>query len=144
MKKKTMNFLSSAELKSVIYDYQLNEIVENDSTIIEMAIQAATEEVKSYLCSRYDTTQTFNETKNNRNPLILEFTKDIALWQIIRLSNPEIIHEKVKDRYDRAIEYLNKVAKGLISPTLPLLQDNSGSEILPVRFGSMVKQSYDY
>ena len=137
-------FLNIDELKSVIYDYQLSEIVEDDITIAEMAIQAAIEEVKSYLCSRYDTDKTFAAEGSERNPLILEFTKDVTLWQIIRLSNPDIIRDRVKDRYDRAIDWLDKVAKGLISPTLPLAQDEQGGEISYIKYGSMPKQTYDY
>ena len=137
-------FLNIDELKTVIYDYQISEIVEDDSTIAEMAIQAAIEEVKSYLCSRYDVEKTFSAEDEKRNPLILEITKDVALWQIIRLSNPDIIHERVKDRYDRAIDWLDKVARGLISPTLPAVQDESGADISPIKYGSMNKQTYDY
>ena len=137
-------FLSIEELKTVIYDYQLGEIVEDDNTIAEMAIAAAIEEVKSYLCSRYDIEKTFSAEASERNPLILEITKDVALWQIIRLSNPDILHERVKDRYDRAIEWLDKVARGLISPTLPIIQDEHGGDVSYMKFGSMNKQTYDY
>jgi phage gp36-like protein len=137
-------FLTIAELKTVIYDYQLAEIVEDDTAIVEMAIQAATEEVKSYLRSRYDVEATFATEDGERNPLILEITKDVALWQIIRLSNPDILHERVKDRYDRAIEWLDKVAKGLISPALPIAQDETGEDVSFLKFGSMSRQTYDY
>jgi phage gp36-like protein len=137
-------FLNIEELKTVMYDYQLSEIVEDDNTIAEMAIQAAIEEVKSYLCGRYDMNRAFSAKGNERNPLILEITKDVALWQIIRLSNPDIIHERVKDRYDRAIDWLDKVARGLISPTLPVVQDEQGGDISPIKYGSMTQQTYDW
>jgi len=137
-------FLNIEELRTVAYDYQLSEIVEDDNTIIEMAIQAAIEEARSYLCSRYDVEMAFSAEGSERNPLILEMTKDMALWQIIRLSNPDIIHERVKDRYDRAVEWFDKVARGLISPTLPAAQDDKGGNISPIKYGSMPKQTYDY
>ena len=137
-------FLTIKELKTVIYEYQLSEIIEDDATIAQMAILAAIEEVKSYLCSRYDVSKTFAAKGKERNPLILEITKDIALWQILRLSNPDIIHERVKDRYDRAIDWLDKVARGIISPTLPTAQDEQGGDISPIKYGSMPKQTYDY
>jgi len=139
-----MNFIKKSELKSAIYDYQLSQIVDDDNTIVEIAIRAAIEEVTSYLGSRYDTEKTFSETRRNRNPLILEITKDIALWQIIRLANPDVIHERVKDRYDRAIEWLDKVARGIITPTLPKIQDTAGTPASPFKFGSIEKQTYDY
>lgn len=109
-------FITIEELKTVAYEYQIIDIVEEDETIVEIAIDAAIEEIKSYLAGRYDTINVFNKQGNERNRLIVELTKDIALWQIIRLSNPDILFDRVKDRYDRAIDYLNRVAKGLLFP----------------------------
>jgi phage gp36-like protein len=137
-------FLSALELKSVIYDYQLSEIVEDDLTIVEIAISSAEEEVQSYLVGRYDVQLTFSATGADRNPLIVEIVKDVALWQIVRLSNPDIIYDRVKDRYDRAVEWLDKVASGLISITLPSAQNPDGGDLTPIRYGSLPPQTYDY
>ena len=137
-------FLQIEELKTVMYDYQLEEIVEGDDTIAVMAIEAAVEEVRSYLRGRFDTDATFSATGSDRNPLILEITKDVALWQIIRLSNPDILHDRVKERYDRAVDWLNKVANGTVSPTLPPIQNEQGGDVSAMRFGSMDRQTYDW
>lgn len=137
-------FLTAEELKTVAYAYQIEDIIEGDNTIVPIAIEASVEEMRSYLRSRFDVTAVFSAIGEERNALILELCKDIALWQLVRLSNPDIIFERGKDRYDRAIEFLNKVAKGLISPTLPLIQDESGEETSPVKYGSMEKQQYDW
>jgi len=46
----------------------------------------------------------------------------VAKWWIILLSNPDIIYEQVKERYDRSIAYLAKVAKGDITiGSLPVI-----------------------
>jgi len=137
-------FLQIEELKTVMYDYQLSEIVEDDNTIAEMAIAAAIEEVRSYLRGRFNTDATFSAEGSERNPLILEITKDVALWQIIRLSNPDILHDRVKERYDRAVEWLDRVASGMVSPTLPPIQNENGGDVSAMRFGSMDKQVYDW
>ena len=137
-------FIQEEELRSVAYSYQLEQIVENDATILHMAIEAATEEVRGYLSSRYDTTAAFAATGADRNPLLVEITKDIALWYIIRLSNVDIIYEPVKERYDRAVQWLDRVARGTITPDLPAATDENGDYIQPLRCGSMPKQQYDY
>ncbi len=126
------------------YNYQLDQIVENDATILQMAIEAATEEVRGYLSSRYDTTAAFAATGADRNPLLVEITKDIALWYIIRLSNVDILYEPVKERYDRAVQWLDRVAAGRITPDLPAATDENGEYVQPMRYGSMPKQQYDY
>ncbi len=160
-------FLTKAELKSVIYEYQLNDIVEittgstTNEDIVVMAIDAAVEEMKSYLNpnnqghwidgrNRYNTAVIFAATGTARNPLILEFAKSIALYYICRLSNVDIIEEKVKARYDRAIDWLEKVA-GIgkyadgpaITPNLPLLTLEDTPENVPFRFGSRDKFNHE-
>lgn len=76
-----------------MYAHIVNEITEGDTQIVLQAIDAAIEEVRSYLRTRYDTYLIFNAEGNDRNALILENTKVVAVWNIIRLSNAEIIYE---------------------------------------------------
>lgn len=137
-------FIEPNELKSVAYDYQLQQIVENDNDILLIGINAAIEEMSGYLSGRYNCTAIFTTTGPDRNPLIVELGKNIALWYIIRLANVDILHDKAKEGYDRAIEWLNKVATGIISPNLPIAVTDSGEETNPIRTGSMDKQSYDW
>ena len=111
-------FLEPQDLPTVIYDYQLQEITEGDPLIPLANIAAAIEEVKSYL-KKYDTVVIFAAVGAARNPLILETTKTVALWYIIRLSNVDIIFTQAKDRYDRAIKWLEGVRDGTIVPDLP-------------------------
>lgn len=151
-------FLEVEELSSVAYEYQLNEITENNPDIVEMAINAAVEEMISYLKPnaqkqwkdgrpRYDVEAIFGATGTNRNSLILELCKSIALYYVCRLANVDIIQERVQDRYDRAVEWLEKVA-GVgkyanapgITPNLPVLEETETSDTtIPFRFGSRTK-----
>ena len=153
-----MSFITSAELKSVAYDYQLNEITENHSDIVQMAINAAVEEMKSYLTPsnqpqwkdgrpRYDVAAIFSATGTSRNALVLELCKSMALYYVCRLANVDIIQERVQDRYDRAIEWLEKVA-GVgkyanapgITANLPVLAETTDdNSTIPFRFGSRDK-----
>lgn len=137
-------FVTEEELRSVAYSYQLELIVENDVTILHMAINAAVEEARGYLSARYNADAAFAATGDDRNPLLLEIVKDIALWYIIRLSNVDILYQPVKERYDRAVQWLDRVASGRITPNLPAATDDNGEHVQPMRYGSMPKQQYDY
>jgi len=158
-----MSFITTEELKSVLYSYQLAEITESDADIPVMAIAAAIEEMKSYLApgdqsqfrdgrKRYDVLAIFSATGINRNALILELCKSMAVYYVCRLANVDIIQEQVKERYDRAIEWLEKVSatgKHKDSPPLnaslpvlaPLSPEDDAS--LPFRFGSRPKFSHE-
>lgn len=158
-------FLEPDELKSAIYDYQLKEIVEvnldDDSNmdIVHMAIDAAIDEMKSYLRpnnqdrwndgrNRYNVAAIFSAEGADRNALILELCKSIAVWYVCRLSNVDIIEEKVKQRYDRAIDWLEKVSgtgksagAPALSPDLPLLEDDTTNNAF--RFSSREKFNHE-
>jgi hypothetical protein len=156
-------FLEVAELKSAIYTYQLDQITESDSSITIMAINTAVEEIKSYLNpgeqvkfrdgrKRYNVYAIFSATGSNRNPLILELAKSIAVFYITRLSNVDVVHEDIIKRYDRAIDWLEKVSatgkyadKEPLNANLPVLDSpaEDSDRSLPFRFGSRDKFSHE-
>lgn len=154
-----MPFLTPDELKTVAYQYQINEISELDNDIPLQAIATAEEEVKGYLRSNnkkeyqdgrlvYDVTAVFSQEGDNRNDLILQYTKIVALWHLLILCNVDIIHEHVKERYDRVIDFLKQVNKGEVTLNLPLLpkEDADGDGLTdrpPFRFGSRKKFNHE-
>lgn len=158
-------FLTAEELKSVAYEYQLAQITEDSPDIVEMSITAAVEEMKSYLSPtgqsrwrdgrpRYDVAAIFGATGTNRNALVLELCKSIALYYICRLANVDIIQERVMNRYDRAIEWLEKVsgvgkyanAPGIAPdlPVVPASTDNDDTSANPFRGGSREKFNHEF
>ena len=125
-------YITTDELKSTLYAYQAQEITEADSDILLMNIAAAEAEVRSYLAALYDVNTIFSATGTDRNPLLMELTKNIAVWYIIRLSNVDLIYQQAKERYDAAISWLTRVADGALSPDLPaapVSDDATGSGV---------------
>lgn len=135
-------FLKPEELHSSMYAHVIREITEGDEQIVAQAIEEAIEEVRSYLRPRYDTEKIFAAEGSARNALILGNTKVVTVWNIIKLSNAETIYEIWRDRYDRVIKYLEGVAAGTRTPSLPLLTDEKGEVKITARFGSNPKFSH--
>lgn len=146
-------FLETDEMKTVMYVYQLEQITENDDSIILQGINAAIEEMKSYLQLNqkkewldgrtvYDVDAVFAATGSERNALLLEMAKTMAEWWIIRLCNADVIYDQVKDRYDRAIAYLVKVNRGEVTigslPTVDFSEPENENK-KPYRSGSRPK-----
>lgn len=132
-------YLKAEELNGSMYAHIIDEITEGDTQIVLQAIEAAIEEVRSYLRVRYDVTKVFEAEGSARNALILENTKVITVWNIIKLSNAETIYEMWKERYDRVINYLVKVADGEAAPDLPLITNEQGNIVIKAKFGSNPK-----
>lgn len=137
-------FITVEEMQTVIYEHVMDDISANDDATVQQCIEAAVSEMKSYLASRYDVAAIFAATGTDRDPLILENTKVIAVWNLIRLSNNELIYDQWRERYDRVIEFMSKVSEGSITPALPVATDEQGNPILKSRFGSNPKFQHNY
>ncbi len=150
-------FATKEDLKNNIYAYQTDQITEGDDTIVLQALETAEQEVRSYLAfndkleyldgrPHYDTDKIFSASGAERNPLVLNLVITIAKWYIIDLANVDIIYEKAKERYDRAIDYLKQLAKGEVTiSSLPLVERESlpEEELRAFRFGSRIKFNHE-
>lgn len=150
-------FLQKEDLKNNIYNYQVDQITEGDDTIVVQGLAAAEEECRSYLEANiyqkenqdgriiYDVATIFGALGTDRNALILQHCITIAKYHIIQLSNVDILYEQAKDRYDRAIDWLTKLAKGQITlKTLPTIEISEEDENLkPFSFGSRKKFNHE-
>lgn len=150
-------FLTEQDLDSSIYGYQVEQITEGDDNIVNMAMAAAEEEVRSYLSGnnrienydgrlRYDVDAILSASGNDRNPLIVKQAVTIAKWFIVDLCNADIIYEQAKDRYDRSKEWLIGLRDGdnNLSSLPQLSQEDLGAdERQPFSYGSRKKFNHE-
>lgn len=139
-----MAYLTVAEMKTYLYEENVDVITRGDDTLVESAIDTAIAEAKGYL-SGYNKTTIFATTGSTRNALLLTMVKDCAAWHIMKLSNAGIHYEYRKQVYERAITWLEMVQKGDILPDLPEVEDDDGVPTRNViRYGSNDKRSQHY
>lgn len=149
-----MAFLAAEELKTVAYSYQIQEITGADDEVITSAIATAIAEVAGYLRANnkkefgdgrlvYDVDAVFEKRDDERDALILQYTKVVALWHLIILCNVDMIYEHIKERYDRVIDFFKKVNKGDITLNLPLLEEPEENKRQAFRFGSRTKFNHE-
>lgn len=154
-------FITIEEMKSVLYSYQMNEIAENDTDIIEEGILAGISEVKSYFTAsnqkqwsdgrpQYDVNAIFGATGSQRDPLVLRMCKTVAAWNICELANVDIIYDHVKERYENVIRTLEKIAgigeyqnSPTLTPDLPTKSETEVSNTKPFRYGSRKKFNHE-
>ena len=89
----------------------------------------AIEEISGYLRPVYDCNAIFNAEGDDRNRLIVMRTADIALYHLVASLPQKMGIDIRKERYERAIEWLEGVQSGKIIPDLPTVEedDYSGS-----------------
>ena len=155
-------FLTTEEMKDVLYSYQADEIAEGDEQIIENGILAGVSEVRSYFTAsnqkqwsdgrpRYDINQIFGATGSDRDPFVLRMCKTVAAWNICELANVDIIYDRVKERYQNVIKTLEKIAgigdykdSPTLTPDLPTIQpDPEEGGQKPFRYGSRPKFNHE-
>ena len=119
-------FITKEEIKTHLYDYQVDQITDNDDTIVVSAIDTAVAEVKAYLANRYDVETIFSKTGSELSALVVEHVKVCAVYHLLLLCNVDAIFERYEQAYDRTITFLKQVADGLLSPDLPYLQTSTG------------------
>ena len=84
----------------------------------------AQEEITSYLRPRgYDVAAVFSASGDSRNPLIIMYMIDMALYHLHSSLAGRAIPKNREDRYRAALEWLTQVNHDKLDPTLPKLPD---------------------
>lgn len=139
-----MAYLTKSDFNTAMYTHIIDEIADFDDSAVAQCIAVGIEQVKSYLKNRYDTAAIFSAEGDDRNPLILEYCKVVAVWELLKLCSAETLYEFWQQRYDRVIEWLEGVRDGKNTPDLPLLTrdidgDGNPDTLISMRYGSNPK-----
>ena len=135
-----MDFLTSDDFKKQIKDQFLEQITEQDSTLLDRSEIAAIEEMCSYLSQRYDVEEIFSQSGDDRNPLIIQYLVDIMLYHLHSRITPRNVPQIRIDRYNTSLVWLDKVNEGVLNPALPHKNDPETGQKVPFRFGGPEKQ----
>lgn len=146
-------FLKDTDYAALIDPATLDYVINSEATVREQAEKFAQDEITSYLANKYDTAAIFAEpeaepeegAEDTRSQIIIMRMVDISLYNLFA-TQPDRMGMDVRQlRYDNAIDWLNKVAKGIISPDLPIITNTkTGVTQTLVSWGSMKKNNMDY
>jgi phage gp36-like protein len=139
-----MAFLTDSDYQTQIKDAALQQVTSGNQGIIDQCELMAQQEVESYLNQRFDVADIFSQTGEDRSAIIVMYMVDITLYHLHSRITPRNIPQVREDRYNTAIMWLNKVAKGELTPRLPRLTDED--EVTKVRssFSSNTKFNHQW
>lgn len=133
-------FVTDEDYKVVIGELALKVISQTDEENRRTAEAEAVEEISGYLRPKYDCTAIFAAEGKDRNPQVVMHVCDIALYHMAASVPGRMGSEVRKERYDRAIKWLESVQNGKIVPDLPLSKgEDETAEGMPLLCGSEVK-----
>lgn len=112
-------FITEQDYKVVIGDNALKVISQVSAENRANAEAEAMEEIAGYLRPKYDTDTVFASEGDARNKLIVMYTVDIALYHMSASMPQKMGSEVRKERYERAVKWLEGVQAGKVIPDLP-------------------------
>jgi len=137
-------FITEYDYRVVIGDKSLNVLSQISDENKMNAEQEAQEEISGYLRPTYDVEKIFAAEGNYRNKLIVMYTCDIALYHMAATLPQKMGMEIRKERYERAIEWLEGVQAGKIIPDLPIATDDEGNDYGILTYGGQKRQHYNW
>ncbi len=137
-------FLTKEDFRVVIGEGALAAVTQAEPGNVARAMREAIEEIAGYLRPTYDCAAIFSAVGTERNPLIVMYTADIALYHLVSSMPQKMGYDIRKERYDRAITWLEGVQSGDIIPDLPLMTDSDGNDIGGTRYASQKKLHHNW
>lgn len=138
-------FITDQDYQVVIGEQALKVVSQVSTENRANAETEAVEEIAGYLRPKYDTDTIFNTSGDDRNRLIVMYTCDIAIYHMAASVPQKMGMEIRKERYERAIKWLEGVQAGKIVPDLPLATDESGDPTgIPFVYGSQKKLHHNW
>ncbi len=138
-------FINDEDYRVVIGEQALKVISQISDDNRANAEEEAIEEISSYLRPKYDTEALFSAEGNERNKLIVMYTCDIALYHMAASLPQKMGTEIRKERYDRAIKWLEGVQAGKNVPDLPVSTDEEGNPVgFPMVYGCQKKLRHNW
>lgn len=120
-------FITDDDYKVVIGETALKVISQASAENRKNAELEAIEEISGYLRPTYDCDAIFSAKKKERNRLIVMYTVDVALYHLVASMPQKMGTEIRKERYERAVRWLEGVQAGKIIPDLPLADQEDGT-----------------
>ena len=137
-------FIDNEDYRIVIGEAALKVVSQSSPENISNAETEAIEEISGYLRPVYDTDAVFSAAGDARNRLIVMYTADIVLYHLSASQPQKMGSEIRKERYERAIKWLEGVQAGKIVPDLPLKAAEDGSAGFGTSFRSSPKLRHDW
>lgn len=134
------------EMNTVVDEYKLQQITDNNDDITRNCIRAAESRTLSYLMNRYSIDK-IRELPADAPALadLKEIIKIIALYNLLQRHNIDMHYSSVFESYKLQIEYLEKVASGKVSLIgLPSATSEDGTPVRRLEMGSRDKADFRF
>jgi len=135
-------YIERSDYSVNVQDRRMQQIIEDNTDLLEEAEETAISMVVDALHSMYDTDAIFTLRGSDRHKNVLRWCKCLVLYYIYERIPDKLVPERVKNNYIDTLNTLDKISDGRKSVLLPHLETESGEKIIKLRWGSSPKKSY--
>lgn len=136
------NYITKQDYITNIRDARLDEIIDLDDTLLDLAEVAAEAQVRDLLYQRYDTGIIFSKTGDARHMQVVEWMKHIVLYKIYERIDDELLPDRIVKNYDDTMGHLEKLNEGKRTADLPRREEADGKKATKFRWGSDTMRSH--
>src|SRR5436189_3360627 len=111
-----MAYITKFDFGQAVHADILNALTKGDDTKIDGNINSTIDEMKGYLNGRYDVDAEFAKVDDARNKFLLRIGLDITTYYLYKIHNPRKMTQQVVTDFEKAIEDLEKIQAGKITP----------------------------
>ncbi len=131
-------FLTKEELKTAGVPEVIAKVTNGDDSIITEVIEETIDEMKGYIAVNYNAEAVFNAIDNDRNKTVLKYLKKIVVYELYKRKS-NLLDDDTISSWEDAMNWLEKIAKGLIDASLP--SKNTDGEVGDgfIKFGGSKK-----
>lgn len=136
-------FIEQTDYLPQIRQYNLEDLIDDDSTILDEAEETAIQIVKDHLYQFYDVDDIFAQTGTARHRTVLQWCINIVLYLTFQRVADVMQPDSVTRNYNDTMAWLRRIAGGEQGiQGLPEITDPEGNPTTVFQWGSEKRRTY--
>jgi hypothetical protein len=132
-----MAYLEKTDFEAAIRANRLDQLIDENDSILESAVETAESEVVDALCSTYNVAEIFSQVGESRYKSVMQWMRHLAIYYMYERAPDELVPARVIKNYDDTKKTLESIARGKMSVNLPRPLTEDGKKKTAFRWGSV-------
>lgn len=136
------NFITRDDYDASIRATKLEQLLQGNDTVLDLAEATAVQTVRDALVARYDLTAIFDARGTERAPNVLRWCVTLALYYLWDRAPDRLIPERVTANYEMTMAALSEISDGKSSVELPPKFAADGLPATKFRWGGTLPRDW--
>jgi len=106
------NFITQQDYQDKITDHRLQQLIDNDPSILDGVEDTAISIVRDALFQWYDVEHEFSKTGTDRDATLVRFCINLCVYFLYERVPDKFMPQHVQDNYNHTLDQLDKIEQG--------------------------------